>query len=102
MFQFMGGDIVLVTAAEARYPRRDLPKAAQFMYLLPVSIYIIAIILVGLNLNYLDPRLAHPHVVGGLLTAKRSPFVIPIIDAGIPVLPGLLNACFIFSALTAA
>ncbi|KAL9113857.1 MAG: hypothetical protein Q9227_001991 [Pyrenula ochraceoflavens] len=102
MFQFMGGDIVLITAAEAVHPRRDLPKAARFMYLLPVSFYVPAIILAGLNLNYLDPRLAHPHVDGGLLTAKRSPFVIPIIDAGISGLPDFFNACFIVSALTAA
>lgn len=102
MFQFMGGDIVLVTSGEAKFPRRDLPKAARFMYLLPVGFYLIAIILVGLNLNYLDPRLDHPHVSNGLLTAGRSPFVLPIIDAGIPGLPGFFNACFIFSALTAA
>ena len=102
MFQFMGGDIVLITAAEAKYPRRDLPKAARFMYLLPVGFYLVAITLVGLNLNYLDPRLHHPHISGGLLTASRSPFVIPVIDAGIRGLPGFLNACFIFSAFTAA
>lgn len=98
----MGGELVLVTAAEAKHPRKDLPKAARFMYLLPLCIYLVAIILVGINLNYLDPRLPHPHVDGELLTAKRSPFVIPIIDAGIPGLPGFFNACFIFSALTAA
>jgi yeast amino acid transporter len=102
MFQFMGGDMVLMTAAEAKFPRRDLPKAARFMYLLPVGFYLVAIILVGLNINYLDPRLDHPHVPGGLLTARRSPFVLPIIDAGIPGLPGFFNACFIFSALTAS
>lgn len=62
MFQFMGGDVVLMTAAEAKFPRRDLPKAARFMYLLPVGFYLVAIILVGLNINYLDPRLDHPHV----------------------------------------
>ena len=102
MFQFMGGDIVLTTAAEAIHPRRDLPKAARFMYLLPVSFYIIAIILVGFNINYLDPRLVHPHIDRELLTAKRSPFIIPIIDAGIRGLPGFFNACFMCSALTAA
>ena len=29
MFQFMGGEIVLVTAAEAESPRRVLPTAAR-------------------------------------------------------------------------
>ena len=109
MFQFMGGEIVLVTAGEARHPRRDLPTAARYMYLLPVAFYLFAIILVGVNINYLDPRLYHPYVqyfldrrLEGLVTAARSPFVIAIENAGISGLPGFLDACYFFSALTAA
>ena len=110
MFQFMGGEMVLVTAAEAESPRRDLPTAARYMYTLPVSLYLIGILLVGLSINYLDPRLPHPHVdyylqgarLDGITTAVRSPFVIVIQDAGIRVLPGILNAGFLFSAITAA
>ena len=80
------------------------------MYLLPVSFYLVAIFLVGICINYLDPRLQHPHVnyypkgsfLDGITTATRSPFVIVIETAGIPGLPGFLNAAFLFSALTAA
>ena len=110
MFQFMGGEMVLVTAAEAESPRRDLPTAARYMYTLPVSLYLVGILLVDLSVNYLDRRLLHPHVdyylpgdrLDGMITAFRSPFVIVIQDAGIRVLPGFLNAGFLFSALTAA
>ena len=110
MFQFMGGEMVLATAAEAESPRRDLPTAARYMYTLPVSLYLIGILLVGLSINYLDPRLYHPHVdyypsgarLDGINTADRSPFVIVIQDAGIKVLPGFLNAAFLVSAITAA
>lgn len=111
MFQFLGGEIVLVTAAEAESPRRDLPVAARYMYLLPVTFYIVAILLVGICTNYLDPMLPHQHIQPGSLvdirfigitTANRSPFVIAIQAAGITVLPSFLNAAFIFSALTAA
>ncbi|KAF6233808.1 hypothetical protein HO173_008020 [Letharia columbiana] len=110
MFQFMGGEIVLVTAAEAESPRRDLPTAARYMYLLPVSLYLVVIFFVGLCVNYLDPRLPHPHVeyyspgsrLDGITTGTRSPFVIVIQNAGISGLPGFLNAAFLFSALTAA
>ena len=109
MFQFMGGEIVLATAGEAKYPRRDLPTAARYMYLLPVGAYLIAILLVGLNVNYLDPRIYHPHItwflesrLNGIQTAARSPFVIVVENAGIRALPGFLDACFLFSALTAA
>ena len=107
----MGGEIVLVTAGEAKRPRRDLPTAARYMYLLPVGFYLVAIFLVGLNVNYLDPRIYHPHIswypasekrLDGIQTALQSPFVIAINNAKINVLPGFLNACFVFSALTAA
>ena len=110
MFQFMGGEMVLVTAGEAESPRRDLPTAARYMYTLPVSLYLVGILLVGISVNYLDPRLIHPHVdyylpvarLDGIITASRSPFVIVIQDAGIRFLPGFLNAGFLFSAITAA
>lgn len=102
--------MVLVTAAEAESPRRDLPTAARYMYLLPVSLYLVGIFLVGLCINYLDPRLPHPHIdyyptgsrLNGIITATRSPFVIVIETAGIRGLPSVFNAGFIFSALTAA
>lgn len=98
--------MVLVTAAEAESPRRDLPTAARYMYTFPVSMYLIGILLVGLCINYFDARLPHPHIAygaaRGFTTADRSPFVIVIQDAGISGLPSFLNAAFIFSALTAA
>ncbi|KAL8899594.1 MAG: hypothetical protein Q9207_006116, partial [Kuettlingeria erythrocarpa] len=109
MFQFMGGEIVLATAGEAKKPMRDLPIAARYMYLLPVSFYLVAILFLGLNVNYFDPRIYHSHVsyylesrLEGIMTASRSPFVIAIENAGIKTLPGFLDACFLFSALTAA
>jgi len=55
IFQFFGGEMVLVTAAEALSPRRDLPVAARYMYLLPISLYLIGILLVGLCVDYLNP-----------------------------------------------
>ncbi|KAL8664374.1 MAG: hypothetical protein Q9202_003063 [Teloschistes flavicans] len=109
MFQFMGGEMALVTSGEAKRPMRDLPIAARYMYLLPISFYLVAMLFLGLNVNYLDPRLYHPHIgnigpsrLQGLQTAAISPFVIAIEKAGIKVLPGFLDACFTFSALTAA
>ncbi|KAH0565498.1 hypothetical protein GP486_001107 [Trichoglossum hirsutum] len=77
MFQFMGDEIALVPAGEARTPRKDLPVAA---------------------------RLYHPYVTnlanGGFTQA--SPVVIAVDDAGLSWLSGVFNACFMFSALTAA
>ena len=103
--------MVLATAAEAESPRRDLPVAARYMYLLPVSFYLIGIFLVGLCSDYLNPLLQHRHIPQpstsnprffGIITAARSPYVIVIQESGIRVLPSFLNAGFMFSAITAA
>ena len=111
MFQFMGGEMVLLTAAEAQSPRSDLPTAARYMYIIPVTAYWISTFLVGLCIDYMDLRLTHPHVkyvsalgprLDGIATVERSPFGIVIMTAGIRTLPGFLNAAFMFSALTAA
>lgn len=100
-FAYTGGDMVMVAAGEARRPRRDLTAAAKYMYLVPVCLYVLASFLVGLNVNYLDPRLYRLHETQNDITGKLSPFIIAVQRAGIPFLPGFLNACFLFSAHTA-
>ena len=103
--------MVLVTAGEAKSPRRDIPVAARYMYLLPVTFYLIAIILVGLCIDYMDVLLPHQHIHSAgptaprrevYVTAETSPFVIAMIASGVQGLPSFINAAFLFSALTAA
>lgn len=94
--------MVIVTASEAKAPRRDLPTAARYMYLLPISFYLVGILLVGLCVDYGDGDLFHPHVYKSIRAAWQSPFVVATRRAQIKVLPGFLNGCFLFSALTAA
>lgn len=92
----------MVTAGEARRGRRDLTAAAKYMYLVPVCLYVLASFLVGLNVNFLEPRLYRLHESQADITGKLSPFIIAVQRAGIPFLPGFLNACFLFSAHTAS
>ena len=94
--------MVIVTASEARSPRKDLPIAARYMYLIPLSFYLAGIVLVGLCTDYRNEALYHPHKSSVLHSTHQSPFIIVIEQAGITALPGFLNACFLFSALTAA
>ncbi|KAI9865658.1 MAG: Cationic amino acid transporter 2 [Trichoglossum hirsutum] len=101
-FAYTGGDMVMVTAGEARRGRRDLTAAAKYMYLVPVCLYVLASFLVGLNVNFLEPRLYRLHESQADITGKLSPFIIAVQRAGIPFLPGFLNACFLFSAHTAS
>jgi amino acid transporter len=103
MFACTGGDIVIVTAGEARYPRRDLPPVARFMYLAPISLYVITALFVGMNINYMNPDLYHPweKPVPGAPPISHSPFIIVLENTAIAALPKFINACFLISAYTA-
>ena len=98
----MGGEMVIVTASEARNPRRDLPTAARYMYLVPIILNLVGILLVGLCTDYRNGALFRPHTASDIHSTRQSPFVIAIVEAGITALPGFLNACFLFSSFTAA
>ena len=124
----MGGEMVIVTAGESESPHRvlpdflplcgillveietilltcglkDLPPATRFMYLAPIGFYLLDIVLVGINVNYLDPNLYHIWEADSVSRAT-SPFLVALSYTSIQqTLPSILNACFILSAYTAA
>ncbi|KAI9776857.1 MAG: Cationic amino acid transporter 2 [Geoglossum umbratile] len=103
MFACTGGDIVIVTAGEAKYPRRDLPPVARFMYLAPIGLYVITALFLGMNINYMNPDLYHPweKPVPGAPPISHSPFIIVLKNTTIAVLPKFINACFFISSYTA-
>lgn len=104
MSSYIGGDIVIVTAGEAKFPRRDLPAVAQFMYLAPISFYVISAFLVGLNINFMNPDLQHPwdKPISDASATSFSPFIIVLKQTTIKVLPKFLNGCFLLSIYTVA
>ena len=104
MFSCMGGDMVIVAAGEAKFPRRDLPPVTRFMYLAPIGFYILAAFLVGLNINFMDPDLYHPWAkpAADAPHISHSPFIIALRHTSIKVLPKFINACILISAYTAA
>jgi yeast amino acid transporter len=101
MFACMGGDIVIVTAGEAKKPHLDLPRAACFMYLVPITFYILLSFVLGFNINYFNPDLFHTWARDDR-NISHSPFIIVMKYTSIKVLPGFLNGCFLFAAYTAA
>jgi amino acid transporter len=103
MFTLMGGDIVIVAAGHAKSPRKDLPQAVRFMYLVPIFCYVFASFLLGFNINYTEPALFH--LWGDSQhnsNVSHSPFTIVLKYTSIKVLPTFLDGCFVFSAYTAA
>ena len=73
-----------MTAAEARNPRRNIPKAIKTIYFRVLVLYIGSVFVIGLivpsNHPSLDPTFFQP---------STSPFVTAFQEAGIKVVPSV-------------
>ena len=88
-----------MTAAEAKYPKRDFPFAAKCTWLITIGLYVSSVLFVSLCVPWDNSKLLRP---SSKFTGAVSPFVIAVEEAGIAVIPGLANAGFLFAAWTAA
>ncbi|KAF5355742.1 hypothetical protein D9756_003931 [Leucocoprinus leucothites] len=96
-FSFIGTEIVAIAAGEAKNPRRNIPRAIRRVYIRILLFYIGGVIVIGWLVPYTSEGL---NLSDG--TAASSPFVIAIENAGIKVLPHIINACLLTSAWSAA
>uniref|UniRef100_L2FPH2 Amino acid transporter n=1 Tax=Colletotrichum fructicola (strain Nara gc5) TaxID=1213859 RepID=L2FPH2_COLFN len=95
-FSFIGIETVVVTAAESVNPHKAIPNAARRVTMRIGFFYIFGALLIGL---IVDPR--EPGLVSGSGNANSSPWVIAIRQAGINILPSIVNACILVSAWSA-
>lgn len=95
-FSFQGTEIVALTAGEAANPRQTVPKAINRVFYRILLFYIGGVTVIGLLVPYNSPGL-----LGGTGDATSSPFVIAINNAGIRVLPDIVNAIILTSAYSA-
>ncbi|KIM68020.1 hypothetical protein SCLCIDRAFT_1209409 [Scleroderma citrinum Foug A] len=95
-FSFQGMELVVIAASETESPRRNIAKAVRRVFYRICIFYILGIFIAGLVVPYTDPKLLQ-----STGTAADSPFVIAITRAGIKVLPGIVNAGVMTSALSA-
>jgi len=95
-FAFAGTELVGLAAAETKNPRKSLPTAVKQVFWRISLFYIVSLFLVGLLVPYNDPRL----LAGGNADTATSPFVISIKNAGIDVLPSVMNVVILISVLS--
>ncbi|KAF2003886.1 putative arginine permease [Amniculicola lignicola CBS 123094] len=95
-FTFIGSEITAIAAAETANPRRAVPSAIKGVWVRLVLFYVCSAFIIGLLVSPSDPSLD----LGS--TAAKSPFVIAIKNAGIHVLPSIINAVLLSSAWSAA
>ena len=122
-FAYIGVEIVIVTAGEARYPRNDLPIASRWISGFAWIVYALLSIAASLNVPYNDhllvsygadsssniPSGSHdPDYFRGandtsITTGIRSPFIISMVRAGYSEgFQTFVQVCLFFAALTAA
>ncbi|KAJ5118185.1 Amino acid/polyamine transporter I [Penicillium atrosanguineum] len=94
-FAFIGSEITAIAAAETSNPRNNVPRAIKSVWIRLVLFYLCSAFLIGLLVSPSDPSLSLTS------TAAKSPFVIAIENAGISVLPSIINAALLTSAWSA-
>lgn len=95
-FAFAGTELVGLAAAETMNPRKSLPTAIKQVFWRITLFYMVALTLIGLLVPYTDERLLSED--GN--TAAASPFVIAIENAGIEVLPSIMNVVILIAVLS--
>ncbi|KAH8889567.1 amino acid permease [Thozetella sp. PMI_491] len=96
-FAFGGTELVGLAAAETANPRKSLPTATKQVFWRISLFYVVALTLVGLLVPYDNPKLLGAK---SIVDAAASPFVIAIENAGIQVLPSIMNTVILVSVLS--
>lgn len=96
-FSYGGVEMVAVAAGEAENPRKNIPKAVRRVFWRILFFYCLGSLAIGVLVPSNDPKL-----LSKAAGAARSPWVIAIYRAGIPVLPSIINAVILTSASSSA
>ncbi|KAK4179268.1 amino acid permease/ SLC12A domain-containing protein [Triangularia setosa] len=97
-FSFGGTELAGLAAAESERPEKSVPKACKQVFWRIAFFYILNLFILGLILRSDDPRLLGSN--GG--NSKASPFTLAIEDAGIKVLPHLMNGVITIAVISVA
>ncbi|KAJ4313254.1 hypothetical protein N0V94_007027 [Neodidymelliopsis sp. IMI 364377] len=93
-FSYGGVEMVAVAAGEATNPRKNIPKAVRRVFWRILFFYVLGSLMIGVTVSSNDPALTDDNAKG----AQSSPWVIAMKNAGIPVLPSIINAVILTSA----
>ncbi|KAF1966897.1 AAT family amino acid transporter [Bimuria novae-zelandiae CBS 107.79] len=95
-FSFSGTELVGLCAAETENPRKTLPKAVKQVFWRITLFYMVSLTIVGCLVPYNDE-----HLFGASSTdANASPFVIAVNNAGIKVVPSIMNVVILIAVLS--
>ncbi|KAM7186133.1 putative proline-specific permease put4 [Rhypophila sp. PSN 637] len=96
-FSYSGVEVVAVAAGEAENPRKNIPKAVRRVFWRILFFYVLGSLAIGVLVSSDDPHLLAAQE-NGEPGAAQSPWVIGIQNAGITILPSIINAVILSSA----
>jgi lysine-specific permease len=96
-FSFQGTELVGVAAGESENPKKDMPKAIKQIFWRILLFYILSIMIIGVLINYNDPRLLNSDVTD----IAVSPFTLVFQNAGLAFSASVMNAVILTSVLSA-
>ncbi|KAF2692050.1 AAT family amino acid transporter [Lentithecium fluviatile CBS 122367] len=95
-FSFAGTELVGLCAAETENPRKTLPTAVKQVFWRITLFYMVSLTIVGCLVPYDDPNL----IGASSSDANASPFVIAVRNAGISVVPSIMNVVILIAVLS--
>lgn len=98
-FAYGGVESIGVIAGEAHNPRKTMKAATKSVFYRIVGLYVTAVIIIGVNVSQNSPALLSAVSAGGH-TAASSPFVVICQQTGVKVMPSVINAIVMTSALS--
>ncbi|KAL9095556.1 MAG: hypothetical protein Q9165_001988 [Trypethelium subeluteriae] len=96
-FSYGGVEMVAVAAGEAENPRKNIPKAVRRVFWRIMFFYVLGSLAIGVTVPYTAENLTSKGP-----GARSSPWVIAMVNAGIPALPSIINAVILTSASSSA
>lgn len=93
---YFGAELMVFTAGEMHHPRKNLPTASRRYFFRLVVFYVLSSLAIGVTCASNAKGLTT-----GAGNANASPFVIAIKNAGIPILPSVINGGILLSAWSA-
>lgn len=100
-FSYGGVEMVAVAAGEAENPRKNIPKAVRRVFWRILFFYVLGSLAIGVLVASDDESLLKAQK-DGAAGAAASPWVIGIQNAGVKVLPSIINAVILTSASSSA
>ncbi|ODV57985.1 uncharacterized protein ASCRUDRAFT_19702, partial [Ascoidea rubescens DSM 1968] len=102
IFALFGFELYGIALGETESPiRKNIYRAHNLIFWTIGPVYIFLVLFLGMILSYDDPNL-YTSIVSFRSSAASSPFVVAIRNAGIPVLPHIINACILIFVFTSS